>query len=288
MRVLILGANGQLGSDICEVFSKDWDVVKAIHRDADINNFWAARSLIDKINPDCLINTAAAHNVEKCEANPDTCYKTNALATRNLAEICREADIPFVHFSTDYVFDGFNRKPYVETDPTNPLNAYGLSKREGERMALAAWRKTIILRTGGIYGKNPCRAKEGLNFVKLMIKLAGEKPEIRVVDEEIVTPTPTKAIAEQTLALVKSGEYGLFHATCQGQCSWHEFAKTIFELAGIKANLAKAHPKEFSAKIRRPSWSVLENYNLKREGLDLMPHWHDSLEEYIKENKLGA
>ena len=283
MKILVFGANGQLGSDICEVFAAKHEIVAATHEDTDINDYDAVAALLEKVKADCVINTAAMHNVEKCEQDPRGAQETNAFAIGNLAALCAKADMPFIHFSSDYVFDGAKKTPYMEDDAARPLNAYGNSKLSGENYALAVNPKTIIMRVGGIYGKNPCRAKGGLNFAQLMLKLAKERPEIRVVDDEIVTPTPTKAIAEQTLILAEEGKYGLFHATCQGQCSWYEFAKAIFEISDVKANLQKAKPGEFSTKVKRPSWSVLENSRLKEAGIDIMPHWRDGLESYLKE-----
>lgn len=285
MKILILGGNGQLGCDVRAAFEKHHDVHAATHDDGDICNPGAMRTLFDAVSPDCVINTAAMHHVEECEKNPSKAYETNALASRQLAELCREGDIPFVHISTDYVFDGKKGKPYLETDAAFPLNVYGNTKQSGENYILSTWHKGTVVRVGGIYGQNPCRAKGGLNFVQLMLKLAKERPQIRVVDDETVTPTPTAAIAAQLVHIVENGVTGLVHVTCRGECSWYEFARNIFELCGIKTDLQKARPGEFPAKVARPSYSVLENRKLQDCSLDVMPHWLDGLKNYIYQIK---
>lgn len=281
MKVLLIGANGQLGRDISAELACAHKVTEATHVDGDISDHGAMRVLFEKTSPDCVINTAAMHNVEQCEKEPQKSYLVNGLGVKNLTELCREGSIPFIHVSTDYVFDGKKGKPYQETDAPLPVNVYGNTKLAGEYYALSTWDKSVVVRVGGIYGKNPCRAKGGLNFVQLMLKLAKERPQIRVVDDEIVTPTPTAAIARQVRVIMENGVFGLFHATCQGQCSWHEFAKTIFELASIETDLQKARPGEFTAKVKRPSYSVLENANLNELGLDCMPDWREGLESYL-------
>lgn len=281
MKVLVLGANGQLGCDICATFAKAHTVVPATHGDGDVADGEAMRRLLENAAPSCVINTAAMHNVDLCEKDPEQAYRVNALGVRNLAELCAKRESRFIHISTDYVFDGKKNSPYVETDAPCPLNVYGNTKLAGENYALAANARAAIVRIGGIYGKNPCRAKGGLNFVQLMLKLAGERSDIRVVDDEIVTPTPTAAIARQLLAVVESDLNGIIHATCQGQCSWYEFARAIFAETGLSPNLQRARPGEFPAKTRRPAYSVLENARLKAAGQDLMPDWLSGLKSYL-------
>lgn len=286
MNVVVIGANGQLGSDVCEVFEPKHTVLRLEHADADIADAAGINTALARLEPDCVINTAALHNVEACEADPVKSHMVNALGTRNLALACKELDALLVHIGTDYVFDGAKAAPYVETDAPLPINVYGNTKLSGEHYALSTWEKTCIVRVGGIYGVRPCRAKGGLNFVQLMLKLGTERPSVRVVDNEIVTPTPTSAIAAQLLSLVEGGQCGLFHATCQGACSWHAFAERIFELAGLPATLQKAGPGEFPAKVPRPLYSVLENARLKTLGLDIMPDWEAGLQIYLRQ--IGA
>jgi len=282
MRIIVTGANGQLGMDVCAAFAKTHDVYTPTHEQMDIVDTAKIDQLFSSLRPQCVINTAAMHNVEKCEDNPVQAYMVNAAGTRNLAKACAAHDAHFIHTSTDYVFDGVKKAPYVESDAPLPLNAYGNTKLSGEHYALTAWNKSSVVRVSAIYGVHPCRAKGGLNFVQLMLKLAKERPQLRVVDDEIVTPTPTEAIAKQILRLADENAYGLFHVTCQGQCSWYDFAARIFELAAVKTDLQKANPGEFPAKVVRPTYSVLENARLKALNLDYMPSWEDGLANYIK------
>jgi dTDP-4-dehydrorhamnose reductase len=186
-----------------------------------------------------------------------------------------------MHVSTDYVFDGAKYSPYVEDDAPRPLNAYGNTKLAGEYFVRSGTERHFVLRTSAIYGKSPCRAKGGLNFIELMLKLAKERGEVRVVDSEFVTPTPTAELARQMVALSGCDSYGLYHATAEGSCSWHEFAKQIFALTNTKVNLLVAGPNEFPAKVPRPSYSVLENQALKRLGLNVFKPWQEGLCEYL-------
>jgi dTDP-4-dehydrorhamnose reductase len=282
MRVIVTGANGQLGMDVCAAFAKTHDVHALTHEQMDIADAAQTEQVLNSIQPQCVINTAAMHHVEKCEADPVQAYTVNAVGTGSLAKACAAHDAHLIHISTDYVFDGGKKAPYVESDAPMPLNVYGNTKLSGEYYALATWGKSSVVRVSAIYGANPCRAKGGLNFVRLMLRLAGERPQLRVVDDEIVTPTPTAAIAEQLLRIAEEKAFGLFHATCHGQCSWYAFAACIFELAGVKTDLQKANPGEFPAKVARPSYSVLENSRLKTMNLDCMPDWEDGLKLFLK------
>lgn len=282
MKVAVIGASGQLGMDICAAFREaGHDVAELTHAEIEITDAETVKAVLAAIAPQAIINTAAMHHVEQCEADPARSYAVNGIGTRNLARAAAELDAYFLHVSTDYVFDGTKAAPYVETDAPRPLNVYGNTKLAGEHFALTACPKGAVLRVSGVYGTNPCRAKGGMNFVRLMLKLAAERPELRVVDDEILTPTYTVDIARQIVKLAEAGATGLFHGTAQGACSWHEFAMAIFEISGTTANLQKARPGEFPAKVPRPSYSVLENAALKARGLDVMPHWRDGLTRYL-------
>jgi len=173
----------------------------------------------------------------------------------------------------------------VETDPAVPLNVYGNTKLAGELFIRSTIEKYFILRTSALYGKNPCRAKGGRNFVEFMLKLAGERDEIRVVADEIVTPTHTAELARQIMALSRSSEFGVYHATAEGSCTWYEFAKRIFEITNTNVNLKVAGPNEFPAKTRRPKYSVLENQRLKAAGLNTFQSLEDGLRSYISSNQ---
>jgi dTDP-4-dehydrorhamnose reductase len=228
-----------------------------------------------------VVNTAAMHHVEKCEQNPAAAYAVNALGPRNVGLVARDLGAVFIHFSTDYVFDGAKKTPYEESDPPRPLNVYGNTKLAGEYFARSATPKHFVLRTSALYGRAPCRAKGGLNFVELMLKLAEERGEVRVIDSEVVTPTSTRELAQQVVALSRSDAYGLYHATAEGSCSWYEFAREILSVSGIPCRVNVAGPNEFPAKVPRPSYSVLENRGLKAQGLNRFRPWQDGLREYL-------
>jgi dTDP-4-dehydrorhamnose reductase len=228
------------------------------------------------------------HHVENCEKEPLRAYAVNALGARNLAIVARELEAKLVHVSTDYVFDGSKKRPYVESDPAAPLNAYGNTKLAGEIFIRETAEKYFIVRTSALYGKNPCRAKGGRNFVDLMLKLARERDELRVVDDEVVSPTSTADLANQIAELSRTDHYGLYHATAEGRCSWYEFARTIFEITNTRVNLRIAAPNEFPAKVPRPKYSVLENQGLKKLGLNSLTSWQEGLSGYLTTSYCAA
>lgn len=281
MKVIVIGANGQLGSDICDVLTNNYEVVPINHHQLDIQNLSAINSLIQSLKPDILINTAAFHQVELCEQEEEKARLINAVAPSYMAKICKENHIKFVHFSTDYVFDGKKKSPYVETDLPLALNIYGITKHEGENLILELNHQAIVVRVSAIYGTNPCRAKNGLNFVKLMLKIANEKGEVKVVDDEFVSPTYTIDIAKQLVVILENDVHGLIHATSEGECSWFQFADEIFKYTHTKVNLISVSSDEFPAKVCRPKYSVLENEILKSLKLNIMPHWKISLHQYL-------
>ncbi len=183
-------------------------------------------------------------------------YQINALGARHLAIAARELGTKLLHESTDYVFDDSKKQPYLESDLAAPLNVYGNTKLACEVFIRASADRYFILRTSALYGRHPCRAEGGRNFVELMLKLFREREELRVVDDEIVSPTSAAELAKQILVLSQTDHYGLYHATAEGSCSWYEFAKKIFEMANVKTRLAVALPNEFPAEIPRPKYSV--------------------------------
>ncbi len=291
MKIAVIGANGQLGKDVCEAFVNNGDEVieldlgrsgKEQINIAEMDS--VSKTLKEYAAVDLVVNTAAFHNVEGCEKDPEKAFKVNGVGSINLSLVCNEIDKPLLHISTDYVFDGQKKKPYVESDRPVPLNVYGNTKLSGEHFIESMAKKYFVLRVSGIYGKNPCLAKGGMNFVDLMLKLAKERPEVRVVDDEVLTPTFTEDIAAQVVKLAHSGDaqYGLYHATAEGSCSWYEFAREIFKLAKSEVTLKKAAPGEFAITVNRPKYSVLENKFLKDQGLNVMPPWQDGLKRYLQ------
>jgi dTDP-4-dehydrorhamnose reductase len=282
MKVAVLGANGQLGSDVCAAFERNGDQVVALtHADLELVSASSVDAALSAAAPEFVVNTAAMHHVDKCEADPSAAFQANALGAKHVAGWAQRAGSTVAYVSTDYVFDGNKGAPYLETDVAAPLNAYGITKLAGEHFTAATAAKYFVLRVSAIYGLQPCRAKGGLNFVELMLKLSKEREELRVVDDEFVTPTPTVQIAAQLVALSRSSRYGLYHATAEGSCSWYEFAGEIFRATGTKIRLEKARPGEFPAKVPRPKYSVLENSALKAAGLNMFTDWREGLQNYL-------
>ena len=282
MKVAVLGANGQLGNDVCAAFLRNGDQVCGFtHSDMELSSASSVEAGLSSAAADFVVTTAAMHHVDKCETDPIGAFQINAIGARHVAEWAQRAGATVAYISTDYVFDGRKGAPYLETDIAAPLNAYGVTKLAGEHFTSAHASRHFVLRVSAIYGHQPCRAKGGLNFVELMLKLASERDELRVVDDEFVTPTPTVQIADQLVALSRSNHYGLYHGTAEGSCSWYEFAREIFNISGSKVRLEKARPGEFPAKIPRPKYSVLENGALKATQVNQFTGWRDGLQQYL-------
>ena len=282
MKIAVIGANGQLGTDLVAAFAAEGDGVCALtHSDIEITDLSSVSGALKTIEPYLIVNTAAMHNVESCESAPEKAFAVNSLGPRNLAIVARGLGATLMHVSTDYVFDGTKGSPYTEEDNPQPLSVYGNTKLAGEYFVRSTMAKHFVIRTSALYGKSPCRAKQGLNFVELMLKLAKERGEVRVVDSEVVTPTSTAELAQQMVQLSHSDSYGLYHATAEGSCSWYEFAREIFTITDTPVRLKVAAPDEFPAKVPRPKYSVLENQGLKRRGLNSFKPWQDALHKYL-------
>jgi dTDP-4-dehydrorhamnose reductase len=283
VKVAIIGANGQLGSDAVAAFQANGDSVFPLsHAEIELANLDSVSKCLDELQPELVVNTAAMHHVEKCEQDPERAFGVNGIGCRNLALKARELGAVLMHVSTDYVFDGCKGTPYVESDVPRPLSVYGNTKLSGEHFVRAMAPKHFVLRVSAIYGTSPCRAKGGLNFIELMLKLAKERGAVRVVNNEFVTPTATLEIAKQMVTLSGSDAYGLYHATAEGSCSWFEFARQIFDLTQTKVTLKAAGPNEFPAKVPRPMYSVLENHGLKVLGLNQFTPWQNGLQKYLE------
>jgi dTDP-4-dehydrorhamnose reductase len=283
-RVAVIGANGQLGLDVCQAFaSAGYDVAALNHAELEVADRAAVDAVLTPLAPAVIVNTAAMHNVDACEADPARAFAVNGIGARNIAQAATALGAVVVHVSTDYVFDGATRRPYVEEDAPRPLNVYGITKLAGEYAVRVAGPRHAVVRSSGLYGTGACRAKGGLNFVRLMLKLARERGEVRVVTDEMVTPTYTRDLAAQLVPIAEGTLGGVVHATCQGACSWNEFAAAIFELAGQPVRLLAATSADFPAKVPRPTYSVLDNARLRAAGVDRMPPWRESLRRYLAE-----
>jgi dTDP-4-dehydrorhamnose reductase len=276
---VVVGASGQLGHDLVEEFAAH-NVVGLTHEQLEITDAEAVRDVLGALRPQVVINAAAFHNVPRCESEEATAFAVNAVAPRHLARACATLGARLVHVSTDYVFDGTKGAPYVEADRPNPLNVYAISKLAGEHAVLSDGGDHQVVRSSGLYGLWPCRAKGG-NFIDTMFRLARERPGVRVVTDEVLTPTWTSDLAAQMRVLAFDGPPGLFHATGQGSCSWYEFARVIFDLAGLTTPLEPTTVAAFPSPVRRPTYSVLDNAALRTASLDRMRHWRDALEDYL-------
>lgn len=284
MKVAVIGANGQLGSDITAVFKeKQHQVIELNHDVINIVDLDLCNKVLGEVKADLVINTAAYHNVDKCETETIKAFEGNALGARNLAMLSRDHKFKLYHISTDYVFSGSKNAPYLEDDAVCPVNVYGNTKASGEFFVRSIAENSLVVRVSAIYGKNPCRAKGGNNFVNLMLKFGKERPEVRVVAHEFVSPTPTLDIARQLAHIANSDLTGIAHATSESHCSWYEFAKEIFRISGITTPLNIAQPGEFAVNTPRPFYSVLENGLLKKHGLNIMRDWREGLHDYLKQ-----
>jgi len=282
MNVLIIGGNGQLGSDL-ELLLKDngYSCTSVGSSDLDLTEKDFEKFFIDK-NYNIIINTSAYHNLELCEENKQLAFDINASPLYKLSHLANSLNSILIHFSTDYVFDGNTKSPYKETDQPNPLNIYGQTKLLGEKIVQQICKKYYVIRTSGLYGKHPCRGK-GKNFVDLMLHLSETNKTLKVVNDEKLSPTNTRSLSYQVERILDvKAPYGLYHAVSEGSCTWYEFANEIFRIKSIDINVNIAGPNDFPKKTPRPSYSSLKNYKLDKLGFNFMPTWQEGLVEYLK------
>ncbi|AJS59950.1 dTDP-4-dehydrorhamnose reductase [Paenibacillus sp. IHBB 10380] len=277
MRVLITGANGQLGSDIVDIFNSIHQVF-AFGRDTlDITNIEEITRIAREIKPDVIIHAAAYTAVDQAESNLEDAFEVNAYGTRNVAIAAEDVGAKLVYISTDYVFDGTNDEPYSEHDVPSPLGVYGESKYAGEQYAASLCLSHFIVRTSWVYGKY------GNNFVKTMIQLGKERKSIRVVNDQTGSPTYTVDLVHFLLELIESDKYGVYHATNVGQCTWYDLAKAIFEIQEMNDVTVEAcSTEEFPRPAARPRNSVLGHSAIKRNGFTDLPPWREALECFLK------
>lgn len=284
-KILVTGCNGQLGRAIQKEYAGEVEFVLTDVVDGDgyvsldITKIDDVMDLVKKEKPDVIINCAAHTNVDKCEEQWDLAFRINAIGPRNLAIAAKAVDAKLVHVSTDYVFPGTSPEALKEIDPVGPKSAYGRTKLEGENFVKQFGDKYFILRTAWLYG-------DGHNFVKTMLKLSETHDELSVVCDQIGSPTSASELARMIHYLEPTDNYGIFHATCEGQTSWADFTEEIFRLAGkkVKVNhVTSAQYKEMNpASADRPAFSVLENYMIKQTSDFMMADWHDAIKEYME------
>lgn len=283
MKIVIIGANGQLGCDLARVLKKDKPICLT-HRDVEISDYASASRVFVKYAPELVINTASFHNVPLCEKEDLKAFAVNALGARHLAENCLKFNSILVHISTDYVFDGKKNTPYSEQDLPNPLNVYGITKLAGENYIKSTMRRFFIIRTSALYGINKCRAKGG-NFVDTMLRLHNEKNEIKVVGDQVIAHTYSLDLADKIKRLIQTDYFGLFHITNSGACSWLDFAESIFEILRLDVKIKKISSKEANSSVTRPQYSVLKNARLEELKLGCLRHWKEALRDYLLERK---
>lgn len=282
MKFAVLGAQGQLGRDLCPRLAGD--VVALTRAQADLTRPETLRGALLELRPGIVINCAAYNFVDKAESEPEACFAVNVWGVRALAHLCRELGCTLVHFSSDYVFglDETCKTPYREGDAPGPVSVYGLSKLAGEYLVRSLCPRHIVIRTCGLYGVWGSGGKGG-NFVETMLRLGGQGKPLRVVDDQVCTPSYTVDVAAASAALIGTGRFGLYHVTNAGSCSWHDFARAIFELAGVAANLSPITSQEYGAAARRPSYSVLANSARETLGLRPLRPWREALQAYLAE-----
>ena len=276
MKILITGSNGMLAHDLINALQERHDLILTTSKTLDITDKKQTIDYICDKKPDLVINSAAYTDVDGCEENQDLAYSVNGEGVRNLALACRDIDCPLVHISTDYVFDGSATKPIREDGEIGPISVYGKSKLEGEQAIQDILDKYFIIRTAWLYGIN------GRNFPKTMLELAENHPEITVVYDEVGTPTYTPDLAEGISQLIETDYYGIYHLTNSGSCSWCEFARYIFEIAGRDVKVIPVTASEFARPAPRPSYSVLDNNNWIKRGFKPLRSYKDAIKEYIE------
>ena len=284
-KVLVTGAKGQLGSDLVQILTLSGYQVFGLGRtDLDITKEEEVNNVISQIQPDIIIHSAAYTHVDKAETESDFAFYINAIGTRNIAIAAEKIQSKLVYISTDYVFDGSSTIPYHEFSPVSPINIYGSSKLAGENMVRDFHSKYFIVRTSWVFGIN------GNNFVKTMLELSKEKEQLKVVNDQIGSPTYTIDLSKCILQLMESTKYGIYHVSNTGSCSWYEFAKEIFNQIKKPIKLEPCSTDEFPRKAKRPKYSVLDHLSLRINQFSPMPTWKDALTRFLfdeipKENR---
>jgi dTDP-4-dehydrorhamnose reductase len=281
-KIVVFGASGQLGVELCRAFDKrGWAVKRFDRQSLDICDAHRVESAIADSNPDVVVNSAAYNQVDVAEEEPLAAFQANALAVRSLAMACRQTGAQLVHYSTDYVFDGNKGSAYVETDMPHPLGAYGVSKLSGEHYAQAYLTAPLIIRTSGVFGPAGMFTPRG-NFVELMLRLAREKRPIRVVADHVASPTYAPAMASRTADMIAHDLKGVFHLGGGEPISWFEFTKLIFESAGVNAPVHPTNEREYRTAARRPKYSALSNAKVEAAGIAPMPPLRSVVQDYLQ------
>lgn len=294
MKILITGCNGQLGNELQSIIKSGKAEINEVSEnirkseiialdvdELDITNLTQVREILNDVEPDVVINCAAATNVDGCEGNEDFAFRVNSIGPRNLAMICEEIGAKLVQVSTDYVFSGVSNKPLTEYDLTAPYSVYGKTKLLGEQYVQQFCSKYFIVRTAWLYGYI------GKNFVYTMIRLGKEKDIIKVVDDQRGSPTHANDLAYHILKFIETEEYGIYHCTGKGECTWYEFAKMIIELCGEKCEVKPCTSEEYITLAKRPEYSSLDNMMLRSTVGDEMREWKEAIKSFIEKVMKG-
>ncbi|AJG97764.1 NAD(P)-dependent oxidoreductase [Clostridium beijerinckii] len=294
MKILITGCNGQLGNELQSIIKsgkaeidevsvsiRKSEVIALDVDELDITNLTQVKEILNDVKPDVVINCAAATNVDGCEGNKDFAFRVNSIGPRNLSIICEEIGAKLVQVSTDYVFSGISNRPLTEYDLTAPYSVYGKTKLLGEQYVQQFCSKYFIVRTAWLYGYI------GKNFVYTMMRLGKEKDIIKVVDDQRGSPTHANDLAYHILKLIETEEYGIYHCTGKGECTWYEFAKMIIELSGEKCEVKPCTSEEYITPAKRPEYSSLDNMMLRNTVGDEMRDWKEAIKSFIEKVMKG-
>jgi dTDP-4-dehydrorhamnose reductase len=281
MRVLVTGANGQLGQELVRLETEDSIEIIGLGRETlDIADIASCRRVLQEKRPDVVIHCAAYTAVDQAEAEPDVAYRVNAAGTRNIAVAAEEIGAKLCYISTDYVFDGNGKKPYNEYDNVSPRTVYGRSKLAGEQLTQTLSSRYFIVRTSWVYGKYGTN-----NFVKTMLKLGTERDHLKVVHDQIGSPTYTLDLAQFLIELVQGDSYGIYHVSNTGNCSWYEFAQAIFEESGISTKVEPCTTADFPRPAPRPAYSVMDHAAIRYNGLTMLRPWREALQHYLQDGE---
>jgi dTDP-4-dehydrorhamnose reductase len=271
MKILITGSKGQLGQELADVLPERGHEVATLSRnELDIADADAVELVVQTHSPELVVNAAAYTNVDGCETETDLAYSVNALGPRNLAQVCERRGCELLHVSTNYVFDGEDDRPYEPFDPPNPISAYGRTKLAGEEYVKHLMGRWYVVRSAGVYGR-------GRNFVRTMLRLGAQKEVLKVKDDEFISPTYARDLAEGIAEVVEAGSYGLFHLTNAGSCSWYEFTREIFRLTGVEVELIPIPSSDYPLPAARPANGLLSSL-----GSPELRHWREALADYLE------
>lgn len=276
MRMLVMGHKGMLGSDLMDVLGRDHEVSGVDMGEFDITSATDCLRVIGEFSPAVVVNAAAYTDVDGCETNQEACFAVNAEGVLNVAIACRDRGAKVVHYSTDYVFDGTKGEPYLEDDPCRPINTYGASKRKGEEHLIETLESHVLIRTAWLYGR------QGKNFVKAILAKAREEGVLRVVDDQVGSPTCSLDLAQATKILIELDCRGTYHVTNRGVCSWYQFAQRILEFAQVSGvTVEPIKSRELNRKAARPAYSVLSNRKFMEATKKTMRPWQVALNDYL-------